>query len=355
MVLKQNEYLGILGGGQLGRMLALAATQLGIKTIIFSDIDDCPAKQFADEFLCGSYQDAGLLDSFSRKATVITYEFENIPLSVIDYLQSRTALYPKRDILSVTQDRLSEKTFVKTLGIPVADFSAVSYEGDIKAYLQKKGTEAILKTRRMGYDGKGQLSIASSAQAAQIYYDLKEVPAVIEEKIDFIAEFSVIAVRTIAGDFHHFDIPENVHQSGILKTSSVPSSLSDAVQQQAITYTKKISDSLGYVGVLTVEYFLKQDGTVVVNEIAPRVHNSGHWTLDACYTNQFEQHVRAVCGWTLGSFHRHSHVVMHNLIGEDVNHMQHHLDNPDCKIHLYGKPEARVGRKMGHMNILQAK
>ena len=350
-----NERLGIIGGGQLGRMIVIAATRLGIKSVVFSDVEDCPARLVADEFICGSYQDAVLLDDFSRKCAVITYEFENIPLAVVDYLASRTSLYPSRDILAVTQDRLAEKSFLKAIGIPVPNFGAVSHEGDIKARLKDSGRSGILKTRKAGYDGKGQAMVATPKHAVMAYYDIKEVPAIIEDKIDFKQEFSVIGVRTLQGEFYHYDITENVHENGVLKTSIVPANLPLDIQAQALAYTKSIAHHLNYVGVLAVEYFLTQDNQILANEIAPRVHNSGHWTIDACYFDQFEQHVRAICGWQLGNMVRHSNAVMTNLIGGDVEKWEEYVANNNTVLHLYGKSEIREGRKMGHVTKLAQK
>lgn len=350
-----GEMLGIIGGGQLGRMIAIAAKNMGIRTIIFSEQDECPARAIADEFICGSYQDANLLDEFSRKAKVITYEFENIPLSIVDYLETRTSLYPGRNILSVTQDRLSEKTFCSAIGIPTADFHAIAYEGDIKAILEETGKAGILKTRRMGYDGKGQITVNTPRDAVSSYYEIKEAPAILEEKVSFSKEFSVVAVRTISGEFYHYDIAENIHEEGILRTSTVPSSLTSTQEKKAIEYTQKIADSLGYVGVLAVEYFIDEKGNILANEIAPRVHNSGHWTIDGCVFDQFEQHVRAICGWTLGHFKRHSNAVMTNLLGNDIEKWQDIIADGNTVLHLYGKSEVRAGRKMGHATTLSDK
>jgi 5-(carboxyamino)imidazole ribonucleotide synthase len=354
-LIKPNEYMGIIGGGQLGRMLVMAAARLGIKTVVFAENTDCPAFAVADEFITGSYHDAALLDAFSRKCGVITYEFENIPLSVVSYLSSRTAVYPQANILSVSQDRLSEKTFLNAIGIPTAVFSAVAYEGDIKSHLEKTGNAGILKTRKFGYDGKGQTQVLDAKSAVQSYYDINEVPAIIEDKIAFKKEFSIIAARTINGDFYHYDTSENQHQDGILHISTVPADLTAEQNALAIAYTKKIADSLNYVGVLAVEYFLTQDNQILANEIAPRVHNSGHWTIDACVFDQFENHIRAVCGWPMGSFMRHSDAVMQNLLGHDVDKWHELVSNPNTTLHLYGKSEVRSGRKMGHSTRLSQK
>lgn len=351
-----GEFIGVIGGGQLGRMIVMAAARLGIKSVVFSETKDCPAQPVADEFIHGSYQDAALLDEFSRKCKVITYEFENIPLSVIDYLASRTHLNPGRDILSVTQDRLSEKTFLNAIGIPVSDFSAVAHEGDIKFRLEKtNGAQAIMKTRRFGYDGKGQTRVGGDIDPVMAYYDIKEAPAIIEDIIPFQSEFSVIGVRTLDGQFHHYDIADNEHVDGILHKSIIPSVMPEEIQSKAVGYTKKIADSLNYVGVIVVEYFYTHDGQILANEIAPRVHNSGHWTIDGCVFNQFDQHLRAICGWPMGHFERHSDAEMTNLIGDDIADWENIVADHNTALHIYGKSESRPGRKMGHATRLSAK
>lgn len=348
-----GDFIGILGGGQLGRILAITAKRLGIKTIIYSDIDTCPARPFADEFLCGSYYDADLLDDFSRKASVITYEFENIPHNVTDYLETRANLLPGSAILAITQDRLAERAFLSSINIPCARYNAVSYEGNIKNFLNDVSEKAILKVRRSGYDGKGQVIIENPKNAVMAYYDIKEAPALIEEFINFKSEFSVIAIRSHDGQFYHYDICDNIHEDGILKSSTVPSQLSTKLQKQAIDYTQKIADSLGYIGVFAVEFFVTKEDTLLVNEIAPRVHNSGHWTIDACRFDQFENHIRAICGWPIGDLKRHSDAIMLNLLGDDVNNWQSLLADHKTTMHLYGKEELREGRKMGHVTTLK--
>jgi len=355
ILVKPNDYLGIIGGGQLGRMIALEAKRMGIKTIIFSEIADCPAASIADKIVVGSYNDATLLDEFSRDCAVITYEFENIPLSTAHYLDMRTNLRPGCDILAITQDRLSEKTFLNALSIPVASFGAVAFEGDIKLMMEKGTQHAILKTRTMGYDGKGQVSIDSIKNASMSFYDIKEVPAIVEEKIDFTHEFSIVAVRSASGEFQAYTPIDNTHQEGILRTSTIPSMLPQEITQLGIDYTKKITQAANYVGIIAVEYFVTKDKKVYANEIAPRVHNSGHWTLDGCHISQFEQHIRAICGWKLGTMVHHSSAVMTNLIGDDVNNWQYYAERQAAQLHIYGKSEVREGRKMGHVTELMLK
>jgi 5-(carboxyamino)imidazole ribonucleotide synthase len=355
LLVKPNDNLGIIGGGQLGRMLAMEAKRLGIKTIIYSETQECPAHSIADKIIVGSYHDAALLDEFSRECAVITYEFENVPVSMADYLGMRTHLRPGRDVLAVTQDRLAEKTFLNALSIPIAEFGAVAYEGDIKNLMETIQSPAILKTRSLGYDGKGQVQIDTIKNASMAYYELNEAPAIVEKKIDFTQEFSVIAVRDYHGNFMAYTPVDNVHENGILRTSTIPSKLPASVTQKGLEYTQKIANALGYIGVLAVEFFVTKDNQVFANEIAPRVHNSGHWTLDGCYVSQFEQHIRAICGWTLGTTDNHSNAVMFNLIGDDIHNWQHYADKKNTQLHIYGKSEVRSGRKMGHATELSQK
>lgn len=355
LLVKPNDNLGIIGGGQLGRILALEAKRLGIKTVIYTETEDCPAAAVADKLIVGPYFDAALLDEFSRDCSVITYEFENIPVAMADYLAMRTQLRPGYNILAVTQDRLSEKSFLNALSIPIADFSAVSFEGDIKTKMNALETPVMLKSRMMGYDGKGQVAIDNVKNATMAYYDIKEVPAIVEEKINFTHEFSIIAVRNAHGDFMHYTPIDNVHQDGILQTSTIPSALSQDITSQGVKYTQKIVDALGYIGVIAVEFFVTADNIVYVNEVAPRVHNSGHWTLDGCHVSQFEQHIRAICGWKLGTVEYHSNAVMHNLLGHEINNWQDYADKPNAQLHIYGKSEIRQGRKMGHVTELSPK
>jgi 5-(carboxyamino)imidazole ribonucleotide synthase len=355
LLVKPNEYLGIIGGGQLGRMMALEAKKLGIKTIIFSETEDCPAVSIADKMIVGSYHDACLLDEFSRDCSVVTYEFENIPISVANYLAMRTHLRPGAEILAVTQDRLAEKSFLNALSIPTAEFGAIAFEGDIKVLMEKFQSEAILKTRTLGYDGKGQIVIDNIKKASMAFYDINEAPSIVEKKINFIGEFSVIAVRNASGEFASYEPSDNLHQEGVLRTSIIPSRLSQTIIQTGINYTKKITEAMNYIGVIAVEFFVTQDNVVYANEIAPRVHNSGHWTLDGCYISQFEQHIRAICGWKLGSMLHHSNAKMTNLIGDDIYNWQNYANLPNAQLHLYGKSEVRLGRKMGHVTELMPK
>jgi 5-(carboxyamino)imidazole ribonucleotide synthase len=343
--------IGILGGGQLGRMLALAAARLGLKTHIFSDAADAPAFDVAALHTRACYAEREALKRFAGSCDAVTYEFENVPAEAAAFVAERVPLRPNERALALTQDRLKEKTFVTSLGLKVPDFAAVSSPQEARAAF--KGGKAVLKTRRMGYDGKGQVNVASPEEAAAGYEKLK-APSILENFIDFAFEASVIAARGADGSFAAYDPPENVHRNHILFRSTVPSSLTPAQAEEAKAIAKRIAEGLDYVGVLAVELFVAKDGALLVNEIAPRVHNSGHWTIDACLVSQFEQHIRAVAGWTLGSPERHSDAVMQNLIGEEAADWQALSQNGGA-LHLYGKREIRPGRKMGHVTWIKPK
>lgn len=348
-IIKPGETIGIIGGGQLGRMLTFAASSLGFKTVVLSDREDTPAATCSDEFICGSYHDAALLDSFSSRCAAITYEFENIPFEVVQYLETRARLRPGSGVLAVTGDRLAEKAFLTTLGIAVADFHAISYEGDVKASFEAINDTLLLKTRRYGYDGKGQAAADSAAEAIDAYETLESEKAVAEQFVAFKKEFSIVAVRGEDGEFITYDPAENTHQDGMLRRSVVPADIPNDVTKEASRITQKIADALRHIGVIAVEFFLTEDNRILVNEIAPRVHNSGHWTANACQTGQFEQHIRAVCGWPLGSARRHSDVIMRNIIGEEVNNWEDYIGDAVC---LYGKSDVLPNRKMGHVTTL---
>ena len=343
--------IGILGGGQLGRMLALAAARLGIKTHIYSDEADAPAFQVAAAKTFARYDDAASLEAFAGSCDAITFEFENVPAETAKILARRKPIFPNAHALAVAQDRVEEKRFVTGLGLRTAPFAAVDSEKDADAAIAKTGSPAILKTRRFGYDGKGQSKVASAADIAAALRSFRGVPSILEGFVEFECEASVIAARGRDGSFAAYDPPENFHADHILKRSTVPSRLKAAQCAEAKDIAKKIADAFGYVGVLTVELFVGRDGSLLVNEIAPRVHNSGHWTIEACVVSQFEQHIRAVAGWPLGDPARHSDAVMENLIGEEARDWQK-LAQGGGALHLYGKSEIRAGRKMGHITRL---
>ncbi|MFA8440818.1 5-(carboxyamino)imidazole ribonucleotide synthase [Yoonia sp.] len=340
--------IGILGGGQLGRMLSVAASRLGLKTHIFEPGAHPPAGDVAHQVTTASYEDADALAAFGQAVDVITYEFENIPTSALDLLETLAPIHPGRQALATSQDRLTEKTFLQELGLQTAPFANVASAADLDAALARIGTPAILKTRRFGYDGKGQARIMAPDEAAQALADLAGAPAVLEGFVNFSHEVSVIGARGPAGDVACYDPGENVHEAGILRTTTVPAKLTPSQRTDAVLIAARILNALDYVGVMGVELFVTPQG-LIVNEIAPRVHNSGHWTQNGCTICQFEQHIRAVAGWPLGAGTRHSDVVMENLIGTDMDRVAA-LSKTDAAIHLYGKAEVKAGRKMGHIN-----
>lgn len=340
--------IGILGGGQLGRMLSVAASRLGFKTHIYEPGANPPAGQVAHAVTTAPYEDEAALRAFAASVDVITYEFENIPTSALDILEAIRLIRPGRKALAVSQDRLSEKAFLRDLRLMTAPFADVASEADLAAALETIGAPAILKTRRFGYDGKGQARIKALDDAAAAYADMAGAPSILEGFVNFSHEVSVIGARALNGSVACFDPGENVHLNGILHTTTVPARLSPSQRSDAILIAAKILNALDYVGVMGVELFVTAEG-LVVNEIAPRVHNSGHWTQNGCVIDQFEQHIRAVVGWPLGDGSRHSNVVMENLIGEDVAHIPQ-IAETCTAIHLYGKAEAKPGRKMGHIN-----
>ncbi|MFQ1699170.1 5-(carboxyamino)imidazole ribonucleotide synthase [Loktanella agnita] len=340
--------IGILGGGQLGRMLSVAASRLGLKTHIFEPEANAPAGDVAHKVTTADYEDAVALRAFGQSVDVITYEFENIPTSALDLLESLAPIHPGRAALATSQDRLTEKTFLRDLGLQTAPFADVTDMDSLNAAIAEIGTPAILKTRRMGYDGKGQARIMAPDDAAQAPADMQGAPAILEGFVDFSHEVSVIGARGADGAVACYDPGENVHEAGILRTTTVPARMTAAQRTDAVLIAARILNALDYVGVMGVELFVTPGG-LIVNEFAPRVHNSGHWTQNGCTICQFEQHIRAVAGWPLGDGSRHSDVVMENLIGEDMDRLPD-LAKTDAAIHLYGKAEAKPGRKMGHVN-----
>ena len=352
--LSPGSTIGILGGGQLGRMLSLAAAQLGLKCHIYSDVPG-GACDVAAASTIGPFEDTARIRAFAEGVDVVTYEFENVPLEAAAAAEAVAPVRPGPKALAVAQDRLEEKTFISGLGIPVAPFAAVDGEASFAAAVRAIGEAGILKTRRLGYDGKGQVRIKSAAELAPAFDALKGAPSVLEGLVPFAYEVSVLVVRALSGETRFYDIPLNTHKNGILDTSTVPSPLPAADARRAQEIAGALAEALGYVGVLGVEMFYVPDARerLVVNEIAPRVHNSGHWTMDACIVSQFENHMRAVAGWPLGPTDRHSDVSMTNLIGADVDQWPALAAEPNAALHLYGKPEARPGRKMGHVNRLR--
>lgn len=346
--LKPGATIGILGGGQLGRMLSVAAARLGFRTHIFEP-GAAPAADVAHALTTAAYDDTDALTAFAGSVDVVTYEFENIPTAALDTLDSLCAVRPGREALRISQDRLTEKTFLQGLGLATAPFADIPDLAALETALADIGTPAILKTRRFGYDGKGQVRIAVPDQAETALADMAGAPAILEGFVDFTAEISVIAARGTTGEIACFDPGANVHKGGILRTTTVPAPLPARLRTDAVLLAGQILNALEYVGVLGVELFVTPGG-LIVNEIAPRVHNSGHWTQNGCAVDQFEQHIRAVAGWPLGDGARHSDVRMENLIGDDLDRLSDLAGTPGAALHLYGKAEVKPGRKMGHVN-----
>ncbi len=358
-ILAPGSTIGILGGGQLGRMLALAAAELGLRVHIYAPEETSPASEVADAATHAAYDDAAALAKFAATVDVITYEFENVPGETARILNEHAPVRPSPKALAVSQDRLDEKQFLASLGVAVAPFARVDTVGNLTSALETLGSPAVLKTRRFGYDGKGQVKINHRDEAAAAIEAIAGAPAILEAFIPFEKEVSVIVARSQDGTVAAYDVGENVHINHILHTTTVPADMDASVAKDALKIAEKIAHGLDYVGVMGVEFFVlpaTTDGPrLCVNEFAPRVHNSGHWTSDACVVGQFEQHIRAVCNWPLGNPHRHSDAVMTNLIGQEALDWQTHAAQPGRALHLYGKHEARPGRKMGHVTDLRSR
>ncbi|MDI1262284.1 MAG: 5-(carboxyamino)imidazole ribonucleotide synthase [bacterium] len=341
--LKPGDTIGILGGGQLGRMLAMAAARLGLKCQVFSPDPDSPAFDVVLNATCAEYADVEALELFANDVDVITYEFENVPAATAMVLAARRPVLPAYKILETTQDRLVEKDFIKRLGIGTADYADVSSVESLKAAIVRIGLPAVIKTRRFGYDGKGQAIIREGDDPGTVWEDLGTKSAILEAFVPFEREISVIAARSADGQVECYDVTENEHRDHILKFSRVPAAISDELAAQARDVAGKIATALDYVGVLAVEMF------VVGGNGGPHVHNSGHWTLDGASVSQFEQHIRAIAGWPLAKPVRHGQVTMTNLIGDDILAYERWLTVPGATVHLYGKGAPRPGRKMGHV------
>lgn len=342
--------VGILGGGQLGRMLALAAARLGLKTHIYSDETESCGFLVASASTRARYDDEAALKKFAAACDVVTFEFENVPEAMVQRLAAHVAVAPNAHALAIAQDRFLEKSFVAELGIATAGFRDVESEADARAAFAELGSPAVLKTRTLGYDGKGQRLVSTAEDAAGAFAGFA-VPCILEQFVEFSFEASVVAARGRDGSFAAYDPPMNEHENHILRRSTVPAPLKPGKSDEAVAIAHRIAEALDYVGVLGVELFVRKDGSLAVNEIAPRVHNSGHWTIEACVVSQFEQHIRAVAGWPLGDPSRHSNSVMENIIGAEVGNW-HALSQEPAGLHIYGKRFARPGRKMGHITRL---
>ena len=356
--------IGILGGGQLGRLLALSAGKLGYHTHIFYPVEDCPASHVASAHTCASYDDYEAIERFADTVDVTTFEFENVPVETALRLAGHVPVRPSWKALEIAQDRSKEKTFFADIGAATAPWRPITSLNDIGHALEDVSVPAILKTARLGYDGKGQVRIDNTADAASAWatitagHDISGSPtpfAVLEEFIQFDTEISIIAARGLDGTVQCFEPVENVHKNHILHTTTAPAKISKASAKTAIDIAERAAQALDLVGLLAVEMFVTSYGGVLVNEMAPRPHNSGHWTLDACQTDQFTQLIRAICGLPLADPLRHSDAVMTNLLGEEINTLDRFYDHSASHVYVYGKHDARAGRKMGHVTTLSAK
>ena len=347
--LQTGATIGILGGGQLGRMLSVAAARLGFRTHVFEPGANPPAADVAHAVTTAGYDDQSALTAFANACDVVTFEFENIPTEALDVVEAIRPIRPGREALRISQDRRTEKTYLSDLSLQVAPFADVTDAATLEVAVAEIGTPAILKTRRFGYDGKGQLRLKGGEDLAATWAEMGGAPCVLEGFVDFTAEISVIAARSATGEVACFDPGENVHRDGILHTTTVPARISNAQRTDAVLLAGRVLNALDYVGVMGVELFVTPQG-LIVNEIAPRVHNSGHWTQNGCTVDQFEQHIRAVAGWPLGDGQRYADVVMTNLIGKDMDRVPDLARARDTALHLYGKAEVKAGRKMGHVN-----
>lgn len=349
--LPPGSTIGILGGGQLARMLALSAGQLGLNSHIFAPEEDSPAFQVSSAHTHAAYEDNVALAAFAAQVQAVTFEFENVPVAAVQFLEKLVPVRPSSKALGVAQDRIAEKMLAQQLGAMTAQFAEVNDLAMLRAAVQRIGMPSILKTRRMGYDGKGQVKIMSVADIEPAWAAMKGQPSILESFVTFDMEMSVICARGADGAFAAYDATENVHRNHILHTSTVPAHLDPMLAAEAVFVAQRMAETLDYVGVMGVEFFVGAD-VIYVNEIAPRVHNSGHWTQDACVVSQFEQHMRAVAGWPLGATYRHSDVVMTNLLGNEIEQWRALAAQPGVAVHVYGKAEARPARKMGHYNFI---
>jgi 5-(carboxyamino)imidazole ribonucleotide synthase len=354
--LPAGSTIGILGGGQLGKMLAQAAAKLGFRVCVLAPERGSPAFAVSAAHICADYDDAHALAMLADEADVVTFEFENVSAEALAVLEGATRVAPQRQALEVTQDRLLEKRFVDALGLATAQWAPASGAGALASTLDEMGGADggpfFLKMARQGYDGKGQLRLAGPGELEKAAEWLGERNAVLERAVAFEMELSVIAVRANDGAMAFYDLPHNLHQGGVLRESLVPAGVPEAVRREAEDIARRIAEAFGYVGVLAVEMFFEKTAEgerLLVNEIAPRVHNSGHWTIEACAISQFENHIRAIAGWPLGSTARHSDARLVNLLGDEVDAaLELMTASPARSLHLYGKREARAGRKMGH-------
>ncbi len=351
-VIRPGGTIGILGGGQLGRMMAQSAASLGYRCHVYDPDPLAPAAQVCLRHHCNAFDNKRALAHFARDIDVATFEFENVPQDSLDYLAAKLPVRPGAAVLGITQDRLTEKDFVRAQGIPTARYAAVSAADDLAAAIAETGLPAVLKTRRMGYDGKGQAVVESEKDARAAFEAMGGTPCILESRIQLRTEISVIVARGLDGRMVAYAPAENLHQDGILVRTVVPARVPARIGQAATAMAVRLAGALGMIGVLTVEFFVTRNGNLAVNEMAPRVHNSGHWTIEGSETSQFEQAIRAVCGLPLAPTRRRANAVMFNLIGDQIGLWERYVARPGWHVHIYGKAEARPGRKMGHLTRL---
>lgn len=351
-VIRPGGTIGILGGGQLGRMMAQSAATLGYRCHVYDPDPLAPAAQVCVRHHCNAFDNKRALAHFARDVDVVTLEFENVPQDSLAYLAGKLPVRPGAAVLGITQDRVTEKDFVRAQGIPTARYAPVSAPEDLAAALAETGLPAVLKTRRLGYDGKGQAVVESEKEARAAFAAMGSTPCILEAKIQLRAEISVIVARGLDGRLVAYAPAENLHQDGILVRTVVPARVPARIGQAATAMAVRLAGALGIVGVLTVEFFVTRSGNLAVNELAPRVHNSGHWTIEGAETSQFEQAIRAACGLPLGPTRRRANAVMFNLIGDQIALWERYVARPGWHVHVYGKAEARPGRKMGHLTKL---
>lgn len=349
--LKPGDTLGIIGGGQLGRMISQAASRLGLNVVILDPEENSPACRVSQGQIVAAYDNATALKVLGKTCQAVTFEFENVPASSVEILVSVGAeVAPGSRALAVAQDRVEEKTFLNSIKVPTTAFASIDDLSSLRAAVASLGAPVLLKTRREGYDGKGQVWIKAANQVARAWAAIGERPAILEAKANFVRELSVICARGRDGSIAVYPLSENTHSGGVLKTTVAPAKVEAQTKAQATRIAKRILEGLDYVGVMGVELFEMPGGRLLVNEIAPRVHNSGHWTQDGCVCDQFEQHVRAVAGWPLGPTAAHARIEMTNLLGAEVEGWEKLAADPNVRMHFYGKKDIKPGRKMAHVN-----
>lgn len=354
--LPPGSVIGILGGGQLGRMTALAAARLGYRCHVFSQEEDAPASQVSWRTTVADWRDDRALAEFAASCDVVTYEFENIPAIAAASVARHAPLRPDADVLATCQDRITEKRFLGDIGVPTARWMPAHDVAGLRRAVREIGCPAVLKSVRLGYDGKGQVAIERASDLDADWAEMTaagEKSGILEARVDFVLEISVLVARSVAGDVATYVPVENRHENHVLRRTVAPAPIDPAIASAADGIARRVVEHLGLVGVLAVEMFVPGDGGVLVNELAPRPHNSGHWTIDGCGVSQFEQCVRAIAGLPLGLTERHADAVMDNLLGSEVDRWRELAADPGARLHLYGKREARPGRKMGHVTRLR--